>query len=360
MFAMKTALLLLLGCQGFNPAFFMRDKPSTDSFGQKIIAVSKKPLNGYVFQNDQVWAVADTNIVYHWNLKDDSVHRIVLDKKSKTICIAKDKEQNIVIGLESGQILKLMPGQTWKQLAFLDEPVQRICFTKANRGFAITRHGIVSVDRNENYVPAQSNNNQIHFQENSMPVPSCSYIDSQDNIWLGFAFGEWGGDLHIFSTSKREFIKTDLKALNITLSPILSVFEDKNNRIYITSGLMHFSYSGYLVQVTNFVETQTYDKGSSRVDSLNEYIGPGAYNPYNNLLYYYSNKGFKIQVPVLNTLMFAEFYNPKLSWSYGQSNAVGYQMNVQSFEFIAENKMLFLSPNNGIGYYDGSEIKLYK
>ena len=54
------------------------------------------------------------------------------------------------------------------------------------------------------------------------------------------------------------------------------------------------------------------------------------------------------------------FFAPKLFWKGGLEHSVGYQMSVIKFEFISKTELLFLTSNNGSGYFDGKLVKYFQ
>ena len=89
-------------------------------------------------------------------------------------------------------------------------------------------------------------------------------------------------------------------------------------------------------------------------------LGTITFNKFDNKLYFYSSKGFY----TLNNLdcSFSKklFFSPKLTCNSQYEKDYCLHLNVIKFEFISEKEILFLTKNDGIGYYNGESIKYYR
>lgn len=101
-------------------------------------------------------------------------------------------------------------------------------------------------------------------------------------------------------------------------------------------------------------------KENDSLAMLQEYLGPTCFNPFDNSFYYYSDKGFFKISKDKDSYSKALVFKPKLKWTSGMAHSVGYQMSVKKFEFISSNELVFLTANNGIGYYNGKVVKYFK
>ncbi|KIX22446.1 hypothetical protein SY27_00925 [Flavobacterium sp. 316] len=89
-------------------------------------------------------------------------------------------------------------------------------------------------------------------------------------------------------------------------------------------------------------------------------LGYISYNKYDSNLYFFSSKGFY----TLNNLdcSFSKklFFNPKLICNSEYEKDYCLHLNVIKFEFISEKEIIFLTKNDGIGYYNGESIKYFR
>ncbi|UOK42153.1 MULTISPECIES: hypothetical protein [Flavobacterium] len=110
----------------------------------------------------------------------------------------------------------------------------------------------------------------------------------------------------------------------------------------------------------NFMGFKNKDR-ASRENILTEneinQLGPITYNKYDNKLYFFSSKGFYVLNNSDCTFSKKLFFRPKLSCKHQYESNYCIHLNVTKFEFISEKEILFLTRNNGIGYYNGESVK---
>jgi hypothetical protein len=211
-------------------------------------------------------------------------------------------------------------------------------------------------------------NHQINYKD-GWGKPACYFIDKEDNIWIGFGYGEWGGNLFVFKTSDKRFLTASLDGFEFELSPVKSFFEDSSS-VYLSSGLQHMMTSGAIVRFDNFKATTILNSDShwnnrETRDSMieGEYIGPATFNNFNNSIYFYSQNGIfrgaksKDLSKIGNWTLVVK---PNLHWKSGQPDAVGSPMNVLKISIIDGSKFIFLSQSDGIGFYDGEKLTMIK
>lgn len=87
-------------------------------------------------------------------------------------------------------------------------------------------------------------------------------------------------------------------------------------------------------------------------------LGPISYNKYDGNLYFYCSKGFYL-LKNRNCKFTKELIlSPTLPLPFKYNYYMG--LNVIKFEFISKKEILFLTKDNGVGYYDGKEVKYLK
>jgi len=234
--------------------------------------------------------------------------------------------------------------------------------------YVITVKGIVDAENKKTYECKEFYNYQVRLPY-AWNKPSTYCIDSQNNIWVGFKFGEWGGELQKFSTTAKQFVPFITDSLHLSLNPVQSVFED-NNGVYVTTGLQHMhGLHGSINQLTQNKAVTVFKNDSYSLfnsDStkiIAEYIGPGAFNKIDNCIYFYSQHGiFKGSVNKdLSTIdKWVKVLEPKLQWSWGMPDAVGAPMNVFKMAFTNTGTLVFVSANNGIGIFNGQTLTMVR
>jgi hypothetical protein len=316
--------------------------------GHKLFALT---ANGHINVLDaNSGALIDTNI--H---SDTTIASMNLDRKGNIVVVESNKKIEI---LDERKL-------TFKNLFNSTNSVFNIVFNQNNRGYIITEKGITDVVAKKNYLPDTSI--RLNSQVRGWSKPSAVFMDKNDNIWLGYGFGEWGGELFVFNTKAGKFIKPILN--QSPLAPVKSIFTD-GNVVYISCGVQHMLTYGCITKFTGYSCSTIFISDSHWVDNEKkdmrkmvegEYIGPAIYNKKDTSIYFYSQNGlFKgnINKDLSQISGWKKIASPKLHWTNGQPDAVGSPMNALKMS-LAENGQLFLvAPNDGIGVYDGKAFHL--
>lgn len=218
------------------------------------------------------------------------------------------------------------------------------------------------------------------------------FLDKNNYLWFAYDAGEWGGDVCFFDLKNRKFIYDTYDnngpefPYNFFIGSGVKGITSFSETIYVTSSKMHFYLSGDISKIKkvtgkyqicdddsflartsidtlrNWYKNDTEEKLIERQkDFIEEYLGPIQFNPFNNSVYYYSNFGF-FKLEEFDDCNFSKrlLFRPWIYWTAGLPDAIGYQMNITKFEFISENELVFLTTNNGIGYYNGTEVKYFQ
>lgn len=304
---------------------------------------------------------------------DKSTARLIkenVEDSFKIQLITKDAQDNLVILDTKNRIKRYnLKRNTWKLITKTKNTVSGIVFNSKNECYIVTDKGIERAKNHTLYFSNKTLNRQTRIID-SWGTPYCYYMDTNDKIWIGFGYGEWGGNLFIFNTTNHTFETPDLGTFRISLSPIKSFFEDESS-VYLSSGLQHMMNSGSIIKFDN-LKASTLLKSDSHWKNPNaknqdkvwvsaEYIGPATYNKHTKSFYFYSQKGiFKgdKSKDLTDINNWEVIFKPKLQWEYGQRDAVGSPMNVLKLEILSKEKLIFLSQKDGIGYYDGTTLKM--
>ncbi len=356
----------------------------------KVYAQTPTDKTGY-----KDFVIADKNILL---LSKDGTLKLIpqeADKQKSTIdtdapivAIDVDSKGNIVAA-DTDSLIKTYDTrqQTWRVFTSYDDKLSSILFNSHNQCFLITNKGIVDVATNTTYFPDSSfsKNHQVHYRPNQgwFGLPVC-YMDRHDNIWLGFDHGEWGGDVFVFNTSNRAFTPVKIDSVQMTMNPVSAFCEDQQS-VYMSGGLSHmFLTHGSIIKFQDGtgrpmllskdrktpVEAEFIDltTGKKRMQSgttwkVGQMIGPSAYNPANNCLYFYSQNGFykgDIRTDLSDIKNWQNILKPKLTWTGGRANAVGPAINVLKMQFTANDKLFFLTEHEGLGIYDGKNVRFIR
>ncbi|MBT1686852.1 NHL repeat-containing protein [Dawidia soli] len=270
---------------------------------------------------------------------------------------------SICASRENGSVDRLTRMGT-ARVTSIDSTVHILRFNSKNVGYAVTDRGIISLSSSKLFFPDSLQNSPFTIDD-FWNKPRCAFVDSDDNLWVGFNYGEWGGNIVVFDTKTEQFKMIEFDTLRPSSAPIMSLFEGKNGVIYATSGLMHFDIAGGIFAIENFKAKLIYDKfawnvSENDITNVGEYIGPGAFNEKNKQVLYYSNLGFSYASYEDGLFCSVSYWKPRLLWRYGQSMAVGYGMNVTKIQFTKNGSLVFLTTANGIGFLNGDHLIFYK
>jgi len=318
----------------------------------------------FVITNNKIFALTATGHINLINANTGDIIDTNINSDTSIIAIALDKKGNVITA-NANKKLELLNQQSLKLIKIKQskDQIYNMVFSKDNKIYLITSKGINNVSTGKIYPPDTTV--KLNHQVRGWSNPSAIFMDKDDNIWLGYGFGEWGGELYIFSTKQSKFLKLAMN--NCCLEPVQSIFADDNS-IYISSGLDHMETSGCITKIDNFhcsqvFSSNTYWKGNSanKQPITGEYIGPALFNKKDNAIYFYSQNGiFKGNVDrdLSQINAWTKIATPKLHWTYGQAKAAGSPMNVIKMEYASNGKLFLLTVNDGIGVYDGKNFSL--
>lgn len=328
---------------------------------------SNNQYKDFAYDGEKIWGLTTEGKLVLFDATNGDPISGKVNNESPIIVLANDKEGNIFIGDKSKSVKKYdRQSQSWRTLLKFDNTLLAIAFDSKNNYYLITNKGVFDNSTKNYFYPDSSLNFQRKKGTDWFKDPVL-LTDKNDNIWIGFEYGEWGGELFIFNPTDRKFIIPNLKGFPITLNPIKSIFEGREN-VFVTSGLTHFVNRGSIVKFDNFQSNFVFknedNKKFPNVSTNNEishaeYIGPGVYNDKDNCIYFYSQNGiFKgnPQNDLSKIENWTKVLDPKLHWSNGQSDAIGALTNVLKLKFINNDRLIILSQNDGIGIYDGKTL----
>ncbi|MEJ6980514.1 hypothetical protein WG906_08640 [Pedobacter sp. P351] len=325
----------------------------------------------FIVTDKAIWALSERGELDVFDVKSGKSIKRNTGGYSEIKDITTDIQGRLVITDKNGWV-KSFNGQTqtWIDIVRLKEINYGILFDSKNRCYAITNKGIIDVGNDRIYFSGSSLNDQIRPKE-FWEKPYCYYIDKKDRIWIGYGYGEWGGNLYVFETTSKNFLTSTLNTFQISLWPVRSFFEDSSS-VYLSAGLQHMFTKGTIIGFKNLKaftllestihEGEPDDKGMRKM--LNgEYIGPATFNKFTNSIYFYSQNGmFKGNTSrdLSKVENWELIVKPQLQWENGQPDAVGSPMNVLKITILDKDRFAFLSQNDGIGLYDGNKVIMLK
>jgi hypothetical protein len=322
----------------------------------------------YIITDNSVWALTKDGKIELFDKSGKPIEKRIVNS-SEILVIAKDEQEKLVIADKQSNIKRYNDSNdSWEVMAKVKDNCHGIVFDSKNDCYLITDRGIKSLKSQEIYFSKESLNDQITYKE-QWGKPYCYMMDKHDRIWLGFGYGEWGGNLFIFETTSKQFQTPKLDSFQINLWPIKSFFEDSNS-VYLSAGLQHMFTSGIIVKFDNLNASIFFEsswkrnkKNIAEEEIYGEYIGPATTDASHKSIYFYSQNGiFKGEKTAdLTTIKnWKVVLKPKLHWTAGQRDAVGSPMNVLKLDPLENGGLVFLAENDGIAFFDGKELKVLK
>lgn len=377
MFFLVAMLLLVFGCNKTIETLPVLDIPPPDPCRTRVwepldsvtidtIFNTHGSYRDFVVTRKGVVALSESGKLFRWEPGSRRAKR--LTDRSGISAIALDKDDNIYFVERDKNIYRYDATGKLNLAGRLDSVIHRLAINSRNEVFAITSYGIHSMDTQQKFFPDSLPNNPFVIPR-FWYKPSCTLVDSADNLWIGFDYGEWGGNLISFNTITRKFNPILFDSVLISLLPVMSVFAGENKTIYATTGMMHFTVSGAILAIQNHKARVIYDRLSKPEEfhdylqtgiSKGEYIGPGAFDHASGQLLYYSNDGFFYATFSGNLFCKGLYYKPRLTWEQGQKMAVGPGMNVTKIHFLGDREFLFLTSESGIGYLNHDKLTFFE
>jgi hypothetical protein len=212
--------------------------------------------------------------------------------------IAKDIHSALVIGDTHHRIQQYdTTARSWTILGNYPGTLYGITFDHANACYLVMSKGIVELATNQIYLPDSSLGSPINFHKAWHRQPTY-HMDAEDDLWVSFRYGEWGGDLFVFNTRLKHFLPLEMNGFSIELNPIQSISSNGED-ILVSTGMDHLSTTrGSIIKLKNYKVNVVFDSSpfsdAHRKDSSSEgeYIGPVAFNTFDHCIYFYSQHGF--------------------------------------------------------------------
>lgn len=325
--------------------------------------------------NNYLYAINNKGKIVVWDLQSLERHPVAIDTTVVYTCIAKDRNNDIYAGNGNGLLMKLNK----KDFSFTKHSqlkkkvsINNIFFTSQNKMFLVVPYCVYDAVKDKYWdkfkiPPAGMVVSQVKkflfFHYTTKPkynfkLPKYTFMGSDDKIWMANTFGEFGTWLNVFDANKQKELNPDIFE-SYGLLHLQSVFEDDKKNIYVTSGLQHMMNFGSIYKIVDgkavvIFDTQDYKPDT---DKGNLYIGPGAFSNKEQKLYFATQTGiYRSSVPQEGKINVLEkVFSPELL--YNRENlTMGMKMAIKKMEFTNDNRLIFLTENNGIGVYNGKEV----
>ena len=246
--------------------------------------------------------------------------------------------------------------------------------------YIVTNEAIIDVATNELFVfkDAPLSNDQIPIH--SGIIPKSFALDKGGNIWVGFDYGEWGGELIVLNTANRSFEKIELGEIDLNLCHIDNLTQT-NSGVLLSYGKGHGS-SGGLVHFKNLKPDMILESKDSLIQFIHNgkqaerwdlgfEIGPVTYSPLNNKIYFYSN-GRILSGELTQGLPNESYWKEEFTFYDFIEHGIGELDTIFGEERFYPNIMIiklalldtgnyvFLTMNDGIGMIQNGSLTMYK
>ena len=345
-----------------------------------------------IIVNDSVYTVNNHGKVKIWDINKLSLVYEMKDTIPWFTSVSSDKKNNVYFGTSDGRVYKYLKNEKKFDLELKLRKKKYIIdfvFNSKNELFLILPNGIYDPKARRLWNRFNLVNSQVKYRKRylhffhkkvskAFVCPNSVYIDRNDIIWTTRSYGEWGGSLQRFDSRNRKIINTPIDSLNFNRLNPNSVFEDYDGNVYLTSGIEHLMNWGDIFMIRGTQVNHIYNgdapENSKKYEDVEVngelmrlchdiriYIGPGAYNRFDNKIYYYTNLGFfKSSIPENGCIRDQELVLcPELILSYAVG-AVGMDIPIVNVEFSSKGMLVFLSSKNGVGVYDGVNLVMLK
>ncbi|HSD13376.1 MAG TPA: hypothetical protein VLB74_01870 [Flavobacterium sp.] len=389
-------------------AIIAQNKEGRDSVFVKNIKILNTDYKDFQVVGKDVYAITKGDSLVVFNVKSNKVKY----SEKEVFALGKDRKEEVFYIAKDNQIAKFGSKKQKIDVGFLP---YKILFDSQNEMLLITNRGLFY--KNQLYEPTNIRPNYRYYVQTTKKTegrrafknPDLVYLDKKSRLWLTYDKGEFGEDILFFDLNKREFFEEDYLTIDVDYDKYLNhqkYFEDLRlaysdkiivtqndtlykfpnqlpihnpvkgiaevgNDIFISQSLFHFSVDSKFAFIRDIGAEGFYKSFDltlplleierlGGVEFVNEFLGPLSYNLFNNLLYYYSDKGFFKIIEKGNKFEKEFVFKPWIKWSATNRNNLGADINVSKFEFPSAREIIFLTTNNGIGYYNGNEVIYFR
>lgn len=405
-------IYFILFCFTFTNLIFSQTAIKKDSVPAKLIKIFNTNYKEFKMVGNDVYAITKGDSLVRFNIQTESrvflLPKVISIAKSITDTYVGFNKNNIVFKIEEDKV-KFIDTIYFKGIEKIKNFVPYEIISYQNNYIVLTNCGIIF-----NKIRYKVNKRNVHnlsVSERLFDKPDLVYLDTKNRLWLCFDRGEFGESLVFFDLEKKKYfeheylslknsnysnnsveyaLKMNKKYSNQTtlvgdkllfkipynlpiFFPVKGIAQNENGKFLLTQSLMHFMLNGnlfFLNEENKYVNytflkklveyEEPFDENSHHFNSTLEYVGGCTFNNFDNFFYYYTNRGFFKIIETDKGVDRELYLKPMIKWDFGLPNSLGYQMNVTKFEFISEKELVFLTTNNGIGYYNGTEVKYFQ
>lgn len=311
-----------------------------------------------VLDHQRLWALTMKGKLRMFDMEASPVSSVSPPNNAPIVALAVDRLSNIVIGDDKKHIKIYDSAQrAWRLLGSYTGTLYAITFNTLNECYLVTSEGVVDYKGGKAY-RSDSTHNIMAIHDLKWRGLSTWYMDPGDDLWIGFNYGEWGGELRVFDTRLKCFKYPDIDPY---LLPVQSICYG-GGYVYVSTGLCHITTSGTIIRLRYYCGAEIFTNPpiQSKYGLEREYVGPAVYSKDDSCLYFYSDRGIFKGRPgrhMSRPEKWEKVADPHLLWSVGQPMTAGSPMNVRKLLFTSDGRLVFLTQLNGIGLVSGGSVK---
>lgn len=323
----------------------------------------------FVIKNNQIWSLLDNGDITVLNINHGKIIERIHFPWHYIKKISMDQKENIVIVDSTNTVFRYFEDKnSWVKLFSSVYNIFGIVFSTNNECLALTNSGIYDYKTHQLFTP--SKDETINLQRTWIwSVNNPVYrVDKQNNLWLAFSFGEWGGVLYKFNISTRQFENLDYDFFG---DNITSMTQFKNLLLF-SSSTFHMGLGlGEIFSIVNnkeiSISDSKLDKNRKNLHNYNdEYIAQINYCEKDSSIYAITQFGFYKSNPVVDI-------NDSVSWKQVLPKTVHYSLNGDKentndmnntiftisntkMQVLNQNHIILATYHQGIGIYNGKQM----
>ena len=337
-----------------------------------------------IIKGDKIWVLSMQGTIRALDINTGKTVADPPEKNNNFVAIDTDRKGNIILSRFDRSIVRLdTAALTFKDVYMSPKPIYDVIFDRDNQPFAITDEGITDLSTGKSYIADTSfyANKQIR----KWLKPAVVTLDNNDNIWIGMGLGEWAGELYVFNTTEKKFIKTNIGSIKekgerfsvISLAEVQAITK-VGKFMYVSFGFGNGEPQGCITRFNGvncdslIVSRDIWPPDTSgewavingkrefvhvvRV-SNGDYTGPVVYSPQNHHLYFYYHSEI-LMGDMQRDISKSDAWNSfKINRQWApQSNSWG--VNVLRAAIAPNGKLYLLTQTDGIGVFDGKAFSL--
>lgn len=237
-----------------------------------------------------------------------------------------------------------------------------------NNLYMIAAEGVQEIASGESWYDDHSYNSGVRH-DGKWDSMTATFMDRQDRIWMGFDYGEKGGNILVFDTRKKEFLKVGLSGLVVENLSFYSFWDD-GQAVYATaqngksqaplSTIVRFDRQ---LKATAFLESGSVIHPEKENVTLKDMNGLLLFTGAENDQYFYlcAFQGLyrgRRSDDLSKEKNWEHLVNMK-PFARRRQRATGYRdwFFITDMVVLPDNRVVFQTLHHSIGYFDGVRLR---